>query len=200
MSPKPALAREPSTVPADVPRFRSTVLPPTRPHRISGDPAKVAPLRPTKEPSFQPRVPVITGEAHYRGMLPVDGIITGSLGASSALAIKQRSRPNAEEEPELNGEITFKDVLRVNGYIAGKVFSYKGTLIVDNSARVDAEIDVAVCVVSGTINGNVNAQQRVELGPNAIINGDISTGSLAMKPGAIFTGNCKMIKDEKVEE
>ncbi len=199
MSPKPALAREPSTVPAEAPRFRSTVLPPTGPHRISGDNAKVAPLRPAKEPSFQPRVPVITGEAHYRGMLPVDGIITGSLGAGSALAIKQRSRPNAEEEPELNGEITFKDVLRVNGYIAGKVFSYKGTLIVDNSARVDAEIDVAVCVVSGTINGNVNAQQRVELGPNAIINGDISTGSLAMKPGAIFTGNCKMLKDEKIE-
>src|SRR5581483_9892195 len=99
MSPTPALAREPSTVPAEAPRFRSTVLPPTGPHRVSGDNAKVAPLRPAKERSFQPRGPVITGEAHYRGILPVYGIIKGGLGAGSVLAIKQHSRPNAEVEP-----------------------------------------------------------------------------------------------------
>src|SRR5882762_4200744 len=99
-------------------------------------------------------------------MMPVDGIITGQLGANgSALAIKQRPRNGSPDpQPELNGELTFKDMLRINGHVAGKIFSYKGTLIVDNSARVDADIDVATCVVSGTVNGDVVAQERVELG------------------------------------
>jgi len=143
-------------------------------------------------------MPVIIGEATYRGSMPVDGIISGQLGAAgSGLTIKQRPKTGAPDpRPDLDGEITFKDMLRINGHVAGKIFSYRGTLIVDGSARVDATIDVGVCVVSGTVNGDVVAQERVELGPAAIINGDICTGSIAMKPGAIFTGNCRMLKIE----
>ena len=205
MSPKPALIREP--VSAEDPRFPSTVVPTPRSSRIPNDNRVISPIRPVpiatktqahKEATFQTRVPVITGEATYRGTIPVDGIISGHLGAAgSTLAIKQRSRNNPEDlGPELDGEIKFKDMLRINGYVAGKIFSFKGTLIVDNSARVDADINVAVCVVSGTVNGDVVAKQRVELGPAAVIHGNISTGSLAMKPGAVFTGNCRMLKNE----
>jgi cytoskeletal protein CcmA (bactofilin family) len=203
MSPKPALKREPSAVPAsDNTSFPSAAGAVPSPRRISVSPIQPVPNTPKTEPrkqiSFQARVPVITGEATYRGLIPVDGIITGQLGANgSALTIKQRPRSGPpDHEPELNGEITFKDMLRINGHVAGKIFSYKGTVIVDNSARVDADIDVAVCVVSGTVNGDVVAQKRVELGPAAVINGNISTGSLSMRPGAIFTGNCRMLKNE----
>jgi len=152
--------------------------------------------------NFQARVPVITGEATYRGLLPVDGVISGQLGASgSTMTIRQRPRSGPlESVPELNGEINFKDMLRVNGYIAGKVFSFNGTLIIDGAARVDASIDVAVAVISGTVNGDVIAHQRVELGPGAVINGNISTRSIAMKPGAVFTGDCRMLKNEIVCE
>jgi len=204
MSPKPALAREPSTVSAEASQLQSADLAAIGPRRIRTGNGSVHPLPAKKSPStsFQPRVPVITGEATYRGTIPIDGIISGQLGAAgSALSIKQRPGSTSDEPvPELNGEITFKDMLRINGFVAGKIFSFKGTLIVDNSARVDADIDVSVCVVSGTVNGDVVAQQRVELGPAAVINGDISTTSLSMRPGAIFTGNCRMIKIENGAE
>ncbi len=164
---------------------RDSMTPSARPRRNSGY-------------SFQARVPVITGEATYRGLMPVDGVITGQLGANgSALSIRQRPRRGPlESEPELNGEISFKGMLRVNGHIAGKVFSFKGTLIIDSSARVDASIDVAVAVISGTVNGDVVGHERVELGSGAVINGNISTRSIGMKPGAIFQGDCRMLKNE----
>lgn len=151
--------------------------------------------------SFQARVPVITGEATYRGSMPVDGVISGHLGAAgSAMTIRQRPRNGPPESvPELDGDISFKDMLRINGHVAGKVFSYKGTLIVDGSARVDASIEVAVAVIGGVVNGDVTGHQRVELGPGAVINGNISTRSIAMKPGAIFTGDCRMLKNETGE-
>ena len=151
--------------------------------------------------NFQARVPIITGEASFRGLMPVDGIISGQLGAhGSSLNIKQRPRScPVESEPELTGEISFKDMLRVNGHIAGKVMSQKGTLIVDLSALVDGDIDVGAVVVSGTVNGDVIGHERVELGPAAVINGNISTRTLTMKPGAVFQGDCRMLKNENCD-
>lgn len=131
--------------------------------------------------------------------MPVDGIITGQLGAAgSALTIKQRPRSGSDEsQPELDGELSFKDLLRVNGHVAGKIFSYKGTLIVDTSARVEAEINVAVCVVSGTVVGDIVGHERVEVGPGATVKGNIATRTLSIKPGAVFQGDCRMLKDRQ---
>jgi cytoskeletal protein CcmA (bactofilin family) len=160
------------------------------------------PRRENNNYSFQARVPVITGEASFRGWMPVDGIITGQLGANGcALTIKQRPHSGAAtSEPELTGEVHFKDMLRINGHIAGKVTSPKGTLLVDGSALVDGDIDVGAVVIGGTVNGDVIAHERVELGPVAVINGNISTRTLTMKPGAIFQGDCRMLKDESGDQ
>src|SRR6266511_2569661 len=147
--------------------------------------------------NFQARVPAIIGEAIYRGWLPVNGVISGQLGANGGgLTIRQRPRNGSSgSEPELNGEIRFKDLLRVNGYVAGKIISEKGTLIIATEARVDAEIEVGVVVISGTVNGNVIGHERVELSPGAVITGNISTNSLAVRPGAYFDGDCCVLKD-----
>ena len=171
---------------------------------IAALPAPIPLARPRRNnsPHFQARVPVITGEAVYRGSMPVDGIISGQLGAAgSALTVKQRPRSGPVESiPELDGELSFKDMLRVNGHIAGKVTSARGTLIVDASARVDADIDVGVAIVSGIVNGDVIAHERVEMGSAAVINGNISTRSLTMKPGAVFQGDCRMLKNDSGDQ
>ena len=203
-----ALQREPRTgARSEFARAETNVVAPYAPRRISkteGSPIRAVPSpiapQPRKETSFQPRVPVITGEAHYRGLVPVDGIVSGQLGATgSALAVKQRPRTNSPDfDPELNGELSFKDMLRINGQVGGKVFSYKGTLIIDQSARVEAEINVAVCVINGIVKGDVMAHDRVELGPGAIIHGNISTRSIMIRPGAVFQGDCRMIKEETI--
>jgi cytoskeletal protein CcmA (bactofilin family) len=172
--------------------------PPEDPVNATASVPLVRPRRDNQSSNFQARVPVITGEASFRGLMPVDGIISGHLGASgSSLTLKQRPHGGPVlSEPELTGEISFKDMLRVNGHIAGKVRSQKGTLIVDGSAQVDGDIDVGVLMISGRVNGDVIAQERVELGPAAIITGNISTRSLTMKPGAFFQGDCRMLKNE----
>ena len=149
--------------------------------------------------NFQPRSPVITGEAHFKGKMPVDGVISGQLHASggNTTTIKQRPRNGRiESVPELDGEISFKDMLRVNGHIAGKVFSPKGTLIIDEAAQVDAFIDVGVVIISGKVNGEIVGRERVELGLGAVINGNISTPKLSIRPGATFQGDCRMLKAE----
>jgi len=146
--------------------------------------------------SDQTRIPVITGEVNYKGMLSIDGVVTGQPGGSGgSLAVRQKSRTIFSTGPELSGEISFRDLVRVNGHIAGVVYSERGTLIVDDMARVDANIEVAVAVINGTINGDIVAHQKVEIGPGAKIYGNIWTRSIAMKDGAVFEGVCTMIEE-----
>ncbi|HXM36307.1 MAG TPA: polymer-forming cytoskeletal protein [Pyrinomonadaceae bacterium] len=152
----------------------------------------------TESQRLQTRVPVILGEATFRGMIPVDGIICGQPGQNGGLmSLKQHGRTFFGSEPELNGEITFVDMIRVNGHIAGSVQSKKGTLIVDAAAHVDANVDVAIAVIAGTVTGDIVAHQRVELGPSAKIYGNIWTRSLAIQSGAIFEGVCQMLEDKQ---
>jgi cytoskeletal protein CcmA (bactofilin family) len=70
-------------------------------------------------------------------------------------------------------------------------------LIIDISARVDAHVDVAVAIINGTVNGGIVAHERVEIGPNAKIYGNIWTRSIEIKNGAIFEGICTMIPEEQ---
>ncbi|MGH9966697.1 MAG: bactofilin family protein [Pyrinomonadaceae bacterium] len=165
--------------------------------RLRTSPPIVAPpLSDTK--GYQTKLPVITGEAQYKGMLNVDGTASGQLGGSGgSLTVRQRSR-SFFSEPEFSGEVSFRDAIRVNGHIAGTVYSKKGTLIVDVSATVNAHVDVAVAVINGTVKGDVIAHQRVEIGPNARIYGNIYTRSIEIKNGAIFEGVCTMMAEEQI--
>ena len=144
---------------------------------------------------FQAKLPVITGEINFKGIVTVDGVLSGQIGSGSSVNMKQRPSAVYETHPELTGEITFKDMVRVNGHVAGTVYSKTGTLIVDTGARVDARVDVQVAIVSGTVKGDIIARERVELGPTSKIYGNIWTRSLVIKDGAIFEGVCRMIDE-----
>lgn len=94
----------------------------------------------------------------------------------------------------VTGEANFKALMRVDGHLSGRISSSSGTLIVGANGKVDANVEVAIAVVHGTVNGDIIASQRLELGRSAKVNGNIQTASLVVEPGALFEGSCKMIK------
>ena len=94
----------------------------------------------------------------------------------------------------VTGEANFKALMRVDGHLSGRITSSSGTLIVGANGKVDANIEVAIAVVHGTVNGDIIATQRLELGRAAKLNGNIQTPSLIIEQGALFEGSCKMIK------
>ena len=97
----------------------------------------------------------------------------------------------------LTGEANFKGMLRVDGHLSGQVKSEGGTLIVGNNGQVDADIDVAVATIHGSVNGDIIATQRLELGRAAKVNGNIQTPSLVIEQGAVFEGSCRMVQQQK---
>lgn len=94
----------------------------------------------------------------------------------------------------LTGEANFKGMLRVDGGLSGRVSSADGTLIVSTNGRVDANVEVAVAQIYGTVNGDITATKRIEMGRTAKVTGNIQTPTLAIEQGAIFEGSCRMVQ------
>ncbi len=100
----------------------------------------------------------------------------------------------------LTGETNFQSMLRVDGHLTGRVMSEDGTLIVGSTGQIDANVMVAAAVINGTINGDVIATERVELGRLAHIMGNIFSPRLVVEDGALLEGNCSMIKAREAIE
>lgn len=113
-----------------------------------------------------------------------DGTLSGFVGSGTAIT----------------GESTFKSLLRIDGKFSGRVTSPTGTLIVGAGGVVDANIEVSVATILGTVNGDIIATQRIELGRAGKLNGNIQTPSLMIEQGAVFEGSCKMIQQKAASE
>lgn len=101
----------------------------------------------------------------------------------------------------LSGEANFKGMLRVDGALSGNVRSADGTLIVSTNGRVEANIEVAVAQIYGTVQGDIVATKRIEMGRVAKVTGNIQTPALVIENGAIFEGSCHMMQlKEKLDK
>jgi cytoskeletal protein CcmA (bactofilin family) len=100
----------------------------------------------------------------------------------------------------VTGEATFKAMMRIDGHMSGRISSSSGTLVVGTNGKVEANIEVAVATIHGTVNGDIIASQRLELGRAAKVSGNIQTPSLFIEQGAIFEGSCKMTQLNAVAE
>ncbi|MCA1614207.1 MAG: polymer-forming cytoskeletal protein [Acidobacteria bacterium] len=99
----------------------------------------------------------------------------------------------------LTGEANFKGMLRVDGTLSGRVSSQDGTLIVSTGGQVDANVEVSVAQIYGTVNGDVTATKRIELGRVARVTGNIQTPALIIEQGAIFEGSCRMAQQRDAQ-
>jgi cytoskeletal protein CcmA (bactofilin family) len=63
---------------------------------------------------------------------------------------------------------------------------------VGENAVIDAEVQVAVAVVRGILNGRVETKERIEIYAPAKVTGDICAPSIVIDSGVVFNGNCQM--------
>lgn len=93
----------------------------------------------------------------------------------------------------VEGTLEFRDTIRLDGQVRGKIISPSGTLIIGEKALIEAEVSVGTVIIKGTVNGRVEAQDRVEIYAPARVNGDVVTPSIAIDAGVVFNGQCTML-------
>ena len=89
----------------------------------------------------------------------------------------------------IEGTLEFKDTIRLDGTVIGKIISEKGTLIIGERAVVEAKIRVGTAIIKGTVNGHIQATERVDIYPPAKITGDIQAPVVSIETGVFFEGN-----------
>ena len=89
------------------------------------------------------------------------------------------------------GEFRFSEGLHIDGLIKGDVVSDVGelaTLTLSESGTVEGHVRVPFVIISGVVKGDVYADDYVELGPTARIEGDVYYGLIEMAMGAEVNG------------
>lgn len=177
------MGRSPKTEPAENPQQGGAGLPqPFQPQASSQPPARAPHAQPTEPPerpapavreTGAPRA-VTESEALARDLK--DGVVSGFVGSGTTVA----------------GDAEFKGMLRIDGRFTGRIRSEKGALIVSAGGLVDADVAVATARINGTVNGDVVAAERIELGRSARVRGNIQTPALVIEEGAVFEGQCRM--------
>jgi len=99
--------------------------------------------------------------------------------------------------PGSNCEVAFEGVLHFDGYSIGNITSPDGTLVLTKRGRIEADINVGVAVIAGSVTGNITASERVVLESDARVTGQIETPALSIRLGAIFDGECVLTSDKK---
>ena len=100
---------------------------------------------------------------------------------------------------EFKGVITYYGTIRIDGHVEGEIIT-EGTLIVGESAVLNAEISAGTVVSSGTISGNVKAAEKIQLLPTAVLDGSVKTPLLIIEEGVRFNGNCQMSASTAVSQ
>ncbi len=97
------------------------------------------------------------------------------------------------KDTEFYGDLSFKKSLQINGYMEGEINS-SGFLVIGEGATVKANIKADTVIISGTVHGNVEARERLEIHSNGKLYGNIRTAKLKIADGVLFEGKCEMIK------
>lgn len=98
----------------------------------------------------------------------------------------------------LNGELTVRGTLRIDGALEGQLDAH--CVILSETGEVKGEIKAKSILIGGKIDGNVRAQELVEIKSKGRVLGDIFTPKLAVIEGGEFNGKVEMKKAEMKKE
>ncbi len=92
-------------------------------------------------------------------------------------------------ETRFKGELTLTGSARILGAFEGTIRS-DAEVAIGAGANVSASVEATSILIEGTVQGNMIARERLQLGSRAVLNGDVIAGALAVAEGASFNGRC----------
>lgn len=101
------------------------------------------------------------------------------------------------------GLISFDGTLRIDGAVYGQIICKNekpSMVIITENASIEADIVADVVVISGMVSGNIKAVEKLEIHAPGRLEGLVYTSEFSIDDGALFQGECIMIRHLSPED
>ena len=164
--------------------------------------------RPARTPSAEPGPASFLPPPAFAGQAQAPQVTDSSVAAAAAGSARPPAQSNQARQLFSNaapgertttigptivvrGKLISNENLIVRGRIEAEIHSTKD-LHLENSGIINADMRVNSVTISGIVVGDIYAQVRVKLAPEARVVGDIYTPRLIVEDGATFRGRVEM--------
>lgn len=96
----------------------------------------------------------------------------------------------------ITGQIFSREDLYVDGEVEGTIELAENKLTIGANGKVKAGIHAREVVIIGSVQGDVEATERVDIRKDARLVGNIKTARIVIEDGAIFKGSIDIVKPE----
>jgi cytoskeletal protein CcmA (bactofilin family) len=94
----------------------------------------------------------------------------------------------------VKGQIFAREDLTIDGEVEGTVECHDHRLTIGPNARVQAGLKAREIIIQGSIQGNVDAADKIDIKKEAKLVGDIKTSRIVIEDGAYFKGSIDISK------
>ena len=96
----------------------------------------------------------------------------------------------------IKGDLSGSEDLYIDGQVEGKIELRGNNLTIGPNGQVKASILAKGVTISGKLEGNVTASDRLELRKTAVVLGDVATQRVAIEEGAYIKGKVDIQQKE----
>jgi cytoskeletal protein CcmA (bactofilin family) len=97
----------------------------------------------------------------------------------------------------IKGQILSREDLTLDGEVEGTVELQEHRLTIGPNGKVSATVKAREIVILGTIHGNVEATDKIDIRKDAKLVGDIRTARIVIEDGAYFKGNIDIVRTDR---
>lgn len=90
---------------------------------------------------------------------------------------------------QITGEIHSEEDLAIEGEVSGSIRLPNQRLTVGPMGRIKADVIAREVIVHGNVQGNIQAQDRVEIRKTGSVLGDLKLARISIEDGAYFKGH-----------
>lgn len=118
---------------------------------------------------------------------------------TSSGSTKENTRENQvtailDAGASFEGRLSFEGTVQIGGVFKGEIFT-QDTIIINESAKVQAQIEADTIIINGSVEGNLFARSKVVMHPPTVFRGTVTTPSLRIDEGVVFEGASYMPKN-----
>jgi len=100
-------------------------------------------------------------------------------------------------QSEITGDLNIKGTLQVDGFVKGQVKA--DCVVLTESSRIQGDITANKIIVSGRVEGNLKAEEAIEIMPKGKVIGDVFTNKISVAEGGELNGKVVMSeRDSKI--